>query len=462
MPRANRLSTIPVALGLFLIGCAGESPDLVPARPNFVLLYADDQAWPGLSVQMDESRADSKSDYYQTPNLERLAQRGIVFTRAYAGSPVCSSSRASIQTGLTTARHGLTSIVDSNPQENDAYLLRRTPNKNIDISGFTTLPEALKSIDPSYRTAHFGKWHLESGGPSNNGFDVGDGPTINTEGDVGDPDPKLTFSISQSGVDFMRESADAGQPFFLQLSYYAVHLEMHALDATHEKYRGLPTGDKHANPLYAAMTEDLDTGVGRVLEAVEELGLSGNTYIVYAVDNGAYVNYDQIRVKGEISSCEPLNKGKFWLYEGGIRVPMIVAGPGVAEGAHSRQVVSQTDLYPTLVELAGGAPPPDVDGVDFSSLLERPDGPALERPHGGLYFHYPHYNRQATPHSAIIDGNMKLIKFWEDGAVRLHDLGSDLEEQVDLAADRPEEAASFEVRLDAYLKQADVLYPQPK
>ena len=456
-----RLVTLSV-LVLFLAGCVGDAPDAKPKRPNFILLYADDQGWPGLSVQMDERRADSKSDFYQTPNLERLAERGVVFTRAYSGSSICSASRASVQTGLTTSRHGLTSIVDSNPQEDDSYLLRRTPNKNIDISGFTTLPEALKEVDPSYRTAHFGKWHLESGGPSNNGFDVGDGPTINTEGDVGDPDPKLTFSITKSGIDFMRESVESDEPFFLQLSYYAVHLEMHALDATHEKYKELPAGAKHTNPLYAAMTEDLDTGVGRVLAAVDELGLSDNTYVVYAVDNGAYVNFNEFRVKGEISSCEPLNKGKFWLYEGGIRGPMIVAGPGVARGVHSRQVISQTDLYPSFIELAGGEPPAEIDGVTFTRLLSEPKGPALTRPGDALFFHYPHYNRQTTPQSSIIDGHMKLIKFWEDGALRLYDLDADLEEQIDLAESRPADASALERRLDSYLAQADVLYPQPK
>ena len=147
----------------------------------------------------------------------------------------------------------------------------------------------------------------------------------------------------------MRESTETNRPFFLQLSYYAVHLDMHALDTTHEKYKKLPVGDKHANPLFAAMTEDLDTGIGRVLAAVEERGLTDNTYIVYAVDNGAYVNFDQIRVKGEISSCLPLNKGKFWLYEGGVRVPMIVAGPDIAQGKHSTQVVEQMDLFPTFL-----------------------------------------------------------------------------------------------------------------
>ncbi|MFT5153692.1 MAG: arylsulfatase A, partial [Planctomycetota bacterium] len=344
----------------------------------------------------------------------------------------------------------------------DSHLLQRTPNKCNDISELTTLPEALKLVDASYRTAHFGKWHLHSGGPSRNGFDVSDGPTINTEGDVSDPDPKLTFSISESGIGFMRECAEQERPFFLQLSYYAVHLELHALDATLAKYEALPGGDKHANPLYAAMTEDLDTGVGRVLDAIDKLDLQDNTYVIYASDNGAYVNLNQVRVQGEISSCEPLRNGKFWLYEGGLRVPMIVSGPGIARGAYSRNVVSQTDLYPTFVELAGGKPADTLDGVSIRRLFADPDGPKIERRDDALFFHYPHYNRQATPHSSIVDGDMKLIKFWEDGALQMFDLSVDLEESVNLAEAQSELAASMEARLQRYLEQVDALLPKRK
>jgi arylsulfatase A-like enzyme len=448
-----------VFLALCLAACAADRPpESAPPRPNFILLYADDQGWPGLSVQMDGRRADSKSDFYRTPNLERMAAQGLTFARAYTGGPTCSPSRATLQTGLSTIRHGMTHIAEYKPRPSDRPLAP-LPNKNNDISGFQTLPETLKQIDPAYRTAHFGKWHLLSGGPGQNGYDEHDGSTINTEGDVGGEDPKLTFSISRSGIDFMRRAAEDEAPFLLQLSYYAVHLEMFALESTREKYEGLPPGEKHTNPLYAAMTEDLDTGVGMILDAVQELGLGDNTYIVYTADNGAYVNIDQVRVKGEISNCLPLKKGKFSLYEGGVRVPMIVLGPGVPAGSRYSGPVSQADLYPTFAALAGSSPPKELDGVDITSILRAPEDAPVERT---LFFHYPHYNRQATPHSAVIAGDQKLIRWWEDGSRELYDLGADLEETDNLADAEPERAAELAARLDAYLEQHGALIPQPQ
>lgn len=405
---------------------------------------------------MDGARPDSKSDFYRTPDLERMAARGLTFARAYAGGPTCSPSRATLQTGLSTIRHGMTHIAEYKPRPSDRALAA-LPNKNSDISRFPTLPETLKQIDPAYRAAHFGKWRLLSGGPGANGYDEHDGSTINTEGDVGGDDPKLTFSISRSGVDFMRRAAEDEAPFLLQLSYYAVHLEMFALAPTHEKFKNLSPGEKHTNPLYAAMTEDLDTGVGSILDAVEELGIAGNTYIVYTADNGAYVNVDQIRVKSEISNCLPLKKGKFSLYEGGIRVPMIAVGPGIPAGSRYAGPVSQADLYPTFAALAGGAAPEGLDGLDIAPILHEPERPPMGRT---LFFHYPHYNRQATPHSAVIAGDRKLIRWWQNDTLELYDLRADLGEERNLADDEPDRAAELAQRLDAYLEQHGALIPR--
>ena len=443
-------------------GDAPEPPAESPNRPNFIILYADDQGWPGLSVQMDPARSDSKSDYYRTPNLERMAARGVTFSRAYTGGPTCSPSRATLQTGLTTIRHGMTHIAEYKPRDGDT-LLKALPNKNADVSGFTTLPETLKQIDKAYRTAHFGKWHLLSGGPGENGYDEHDGSTINTEGDVGGDDPKLTFSISRSGVEFMKRAAVADAPFLLQLSYYAVHLEMFALEETHEKYKELPAGERHGNPLYAAMTEDLDSGVGMVLDAVEQLGLGDNTYVMYTVDNGAYVNVDQIRVKGEISSCLPLNKGKFSLYEGGVRVPMIVNGPDVPAAQYATAPVSQADIHPTLAELAGGVAPEGIDGVSMAGPLEKTERPGTR---AGATTLCSSTTRTTTGkrrrHSAVIVGDYKLIHWWEDGTLELFNLADDLEEEKNLASAMPDKASELAGLLDGYLAAHGAADPREK
>ena len=219
-------------------------------------------------------------------------------------------------------------------------------------------------------------------------------------------------------------------------------------------------GDKHANPLYAAMTEDLDTGVGMVLDAIEKLGIAGTTYVVYTADNGPYVNTDENRIKGEISSAAPLNKGKFWVYEGGIRAPFLVKGPGVPAGSVCRRTVTPYDLYPTFCDLAGSKEwPAELDGGSIRPLLQGDDSEEVERPRDFLVFHYPHFNRQATPHTAIIQGDYKLLKYWEDGRLELYNLKEDLGERRNLASDMPERTTALELSMMSYLDETGALIP---
>ncbi|MCT4646677.1 MAG: sulfatase [Carboxylicivirga sp.] len=439
-----------------------NSKNVIQKQPNFIILYADDLGWPGLSVLMDERVPDSKSDYYQTPNLERLANEGVVFSNGYAGSPVCSASRASLLTGMTTAKHGMTALVGWKGQKRDDSNLMGTPGKINDIQPYITLPEQLKKINSQYATAHFGKWHLKSGGPGANGFDENDGSTANREGDVGGDDPKKTFSISGKGIEFMKKSIRNNRPFYLQLSYYAVHLKMKALQKSHEKYKGLEKGSKHANPLYAAMTEDLDSGIGMVLNAVKELGISENTYIIFSSDNGPYVNSDVARNKGEISSALPLSKGKFWVYEGGIRVPFIVSGPNIDHGKISHTTVTQYDLYPTICDLAGGQWPEQLDGGSLRHTLHNDLQREVERPSDYLVWHYPHFNRQATPHTAVISENYKLLHFWEDESIKLFDLEKDPYEKINIANEKPELAQKLLSEMNKYITEVDAVVPKRK
>lgn len=449
-------SSIALAALLLSLGHAAAE------RPNFILLYADDLGWVGTSVRMDDRQDGSKSDYYQTPNLEKMANRGLTHSNAYAASPVCSASRASIQTGMSTAAHGLTALVGWKGNGRESSPLTGVRNKTNDIRPFLTLAERLKQIDDRYATAHFGKWHLESGGPAANGFDESHGSTANEEGDIGGEDPKRTFSISQDGIAFMTESVRQHRPFFLQLSYYAVHLKMQALQTTLAKYDKLPRGRKHTNPLYAAMTEDLDNGLGMVLKAVEELGVGDNTYIVFTSDNGPYVNSDNARIKGEISSAKPLRGGKFWLYEGGIRVPMIVTGPGVRGGQIAHRTVTQYDLYPTFCDLAGGTWPDEIEGGSLrDQWLDGSDLP-VDRPTESLVWHYPHFNRQATPHTAIISGDYKLVKFWEDHTTYLFNVKNDPTEQDNLRSSNTAKVEVLEDKMNQYLAQRQVLMPRAK
>lgn len=443
------------------VGCGLVMPMLLASkRPNFIILYADDLGWPGTSVLMDTRVPDSKSDYYQTPNLERLAANGMTFSNGYAGSPVCSASRASLQVGMSTAAHGLTALTGWKGLTRHEHSIKGCRNKTDDIRPYVTLPEQLKQIDNRYATAHFGKWHLMAGGPEANGFDHSDGNTGNRQGDVGGDDPKLTFGISRQGIRFMKDSAKSNRPFFLQLSYYAVHLEMMALKATMRKYEAIAGGKKHGNPLYAAMTEDLDTGIGMVLEAVRELGIEYETYVVFTSDNGPYVNVDQRRIKGEIGSSLPLRHGKFWVYEGGIRVPMIISGPGIKRGQRSNATVTQYDLYPTFCDLAGGNWPEAIEGGSLKPIWTERKAPRVKRPYDFLIWHYPHFNRQASPHTALISGDHKLIRFWEDDAVFLYDLQNDPTESRNLVDSRAKLTQTLLGKMDAYLAEKEALIPQ--
>ncbi len=253
--------------------------------PSFVFILADDMGWTGLSCPMDDKVPRSKSDFYQTPQIDRLARQGMRFSNAYSPSSMCTPSRAGILTGKSPALLRMTTPGPAKGQPADRKLI---PPQHIDSlpDRETTIAEVLRRR--GYATAHFGKWHLGGGGPGRHGFDQHDGDTDNRgPGLYEDPNPKDIFGVTRRAVAFMDDQVAAGKPFYVQLSHYALHGPSESLDGTKAAYEARPAGTRHDNVEYAAMTRDLDTGVGMVLDRIDRLGIAETTYVVFMSDNGA-------------------------------------------------------------------------------------------------------------------------------------------------------------------------------
>ena len=420
-----------------------------PARPNIILMLADDQGWDGTSVEMAPGVATSKSAVIQTPSLERFAAQGMRFSQAYAPAPVCSPTRIAIQTGMSPAALHWTKAA---PPEEGHKLLEPRLIKQIPAET-TTIGELLRQA--GYTTAHYGKWHIAGGGPERHGYDESDGDTGNEHAfQFTDPNPVDIFGMAEKAEAFMRKSQAAGKPFYVQLSWNALHASQNALRATLAKYARLTGGsadDKRTSQ--AAISEDLDTGVGRVLAAIDRLGLAPNTYVISMSDNGS---------GGGGGRRGGLNGGKGSLWEGGIRVPFIVRGPGVPAGSWCHVPVVGQDLLPTFCAWAGvpaSVLPVGVEGGSIAALLARGGQGQVQRPRDELVFHFPHYQSGQTPHSAIRLGDLKLLWFHEDDSVKLFDLSRDSGEREDLSAARPADAARLKARLESYLAAVHAQMP---
>lgn len=430
----------------------GEIEKPAAQRPNFILILSDDQGWNGTSVPMDKRREDSRSDYHQTPNLERLARSGMRFSNGYAPSCVCAPTRYSIQFGQTPARLQMTHV-GMNTDHIDHNQL--------------TVPKLLKKIDPRYAAAHFGKWHIEAD-PEDLGYDASDGRTRNSHGGMSRDkwivfkvaeDPKLIFSLTRRGMDFMERQTELGRPFYLQISHYATHADIVSRASTLKKYERLARGEVHKIPAFAAMTEDLDTSVGMVLDKLRALGIEESTYILYMSDNGAVPKIPPKPPTYARSCNHPLARGKWDLMEGGIRVPFIISGPGIAPDSQCDVPVAGWDLMPTFFELAGGQTnlPDNLDGGSVTSLLQYRGKGTVERRNQGFVFHFPHRNGSGLKreHSAIRIDRWKLLRFWDNNQRLLFDLEQDIGETNDLAAQRPDKADALEAGLLSYLKQVN-------
>ena len=426
-----------------------------PESPNFVVVYMDDLGWADTSVPMIEGREETRSDFYQTPGLERLAREGMVFSDAYSPAPVCTPSRNAMLHGMTPAR-----------------MLNATLNTERSFQeyrGKVTIPQALKQANADYITAHYGKWHIPAISPEKAGYDVSENMkgTGNGEGDFLDDmktflpedDPQRIFSLTQMSKDFITEQAEAGRPFFLQLSHYSVHIWHDSIRETRDKYRALPRPSKALESDYlrdeeisesaykhnwlincAAMIDDTDRAFIDLLDHLDALGITENTYVIFTSDNG-----------GGLRGNKPLSGAKGDLTEGGIRVPFIIRGPRVPKNAYCSVPTAGWDLLPTYYELAGGVAelPGELDGVSIAEAFYQGDAADIERSGDALIFHFPWYNGE--PESSIRRGDFKLLKNLDTQAVALYKLSDDLSEKHDLKSFYPEMAASLEQQMMEYL-----------
>ncbi len=449
-----------------------------PEKPNIIFILADDLGYADLAC--------FGSSFYETPNLDRLARGGMKFTSAYAACPVCSPTRAALLTGKYPARLHLTDYIGGNRRGKllPADYLNHLPLEEV------TLAEALK--EAGYTTGFFGKWHL--GGPAffpdRQGFDLNIGgcdkgspptyfspykiPTL-VDGPKGE---YLTDRLADEALKFLDTNKD--KPFLLYLSHYAVHNPKQskadlqkkfadkaaALPASKEpKFR--PEGKRQDrriqdDPAYAGMVQSVDESVGRIMEKLDSLKIAERTIIIFTSDNGGLSTSE-----GSPTSHAPLRAGKGWLYEGGIREPFIVKWPGVtAAGSSSDTPIISTDIYPTLLEMAGlpARPAQHLDGLSFAPLLNpttaRQPSPTSQRE--AIFWHYPHYGNQGgTPGGAIRAGDFKLIEFYEEDRVELYNLKDDLIERNDLASKMPEKAADLRARLHAWRKSVDATMTAP-
>ncbi len=422
---------------LALPGLAAGSP---PApKPNFLFILADDLGVHQLGCY--------GSQYYETPSLDRLASQGMKFTRAYAAAPICSPTRASLMTGKYPARVRVTDYIPGSDQWINPKLLPPDWNKGLPTSE-VTIAEALK--EAGYVSGHFGKWHLNvdknyeldrPGDPQSQGFD----DVLNTwkpnEGGNQNPDPKddphNARVITDRAIAFMEQHKD--HPFFCYVSHNSIHRrEMQHPDRI-AKYQKKPATDKVDNrPVLAAMLEFMDNHIGRLLDKVDNLGLTDNTIVVFFGDNGMF---------GVPETLKPLRGAKGYLYEAGIREPLLVRWPGkVKAGSTCGVPVISNDFFPTFLAVAGQpANAHNLDGVSFLPLLTQTASINRE----ALYFHYPHYSPQGgRPSGAIIAGRYKLIAWYEKevdasnplDAVELFDLEKDIGEQHNLVKTMPDKA----------------------
>jgi arylsulfatase A-like enzyme len=391
---------------------------------------------------MDDRNPESKGSGIKTPNLERLASAGMRFSDGYAASPRCTPSRAALFTGRSPAALHMTFIGDGkgrNDAENKTKVL--PPHALLELpEAEITIVELLKR--EGYATAHFGKWHVGRVDPARHGFDESDGPTGNGGPDnVANPNPKQALAMTAHGIEFMERQVKGGRSFYLQLSHYPSQEEKGGGG-------GRDRGTEHMNEEMSVV----DKTLGQVLAAVERLELKEKTYILYTTDHGTP------------GPNPPLTGGKGTVWEGGLRVPFIVSGPGVKLGACSHARVSATDLVPTFAELAGIKEPlpKGLEGGSFVSLLMNGGNGTVERSRAEFVVHFPHYDKDRIgPASSIILGDYKLIRVYESNAQYLFDVAKDIGERNDLAKQMPDKLSELNHRLTEYLKAVNAQMPSP-
>jgi arylsulfatase A-like enzyme len=439
-------------------GRPAGAPAPQAARPNFVFIQAEAQGWSSTSVDMDGAPPSHAKPAGLTPNLERLAAEGTRMSDFYVSAPRCTPSRASWVTGIGPAKLRMTYQNEpGGAKAEERYKLMKMipPTPDTDLpDGVRTTGAVLKDL--GYASAHFGKWHVGRKAPSAVGFDLCDGNNSNQGPERGtEPNPKQATEITDRGIAFMREQVKAGKPFYLQLSHYGFGSEEEATPEALAAAKALVPGVS-GKPMGAiAGARDVDTQLGRVLAAIKELGIADRTYVFYSADHGA-----QGGGGSRVQANPPLSGGKGSVSEGGIRVPFIVAGPGIPAGKVVAARGVNMDLLPTMLDLAGAAPAkpadPDAQGVmEGGSLVPALKSGAAEvaRPHEGIVIHFPHYDlNNGGPASAMYLGKWKLVRNYDTGKVALYDIAVDRAESKDLAAEQAAVVKDLEGRMDGYLK----------
>ena len=430
-------------------------------KPNIVFFLADDLGWTDLGFM--------GSDYYESPNLDALAQNSLSFTQAYSAAPNSAPSRACLMTGKYTPRHGVYTVESSERGDRTQRKLIPIPN-TIDVRGdFVTMSEMLSRN--GYSCGHVGKWHLgldgEGTGPLDQGFisnvagcrvghpfsyfypygnKKGCHEDLVADGHAGE---YLTDRLTDEGIKFIREHKD--EPFFLYMSQHAVHTPLQAPPELLEKYKVKPKGKRHNNPAYAAIIENMDANLGKMLAALDEMGLSKNTLFVFFSDNGGLE---------PVTDNWPLQGGKGMAYEGGTRVPLLIRWPGHVEPGVTDALVCGLDFYPTFAKVAGENPAKDLDGEDIFEIV---DGKKRD-----IFWHFPAYLQgtikggpkfRATPYSSVRSGDWKLIYFYEDDSAELYNIAEDISEAHNLILQEPQIAKKLRKKLFKWIKKTRAPIP---
>lgn len=451
-------------------------------RPNFVFILVDDLGKMDLGVE--------GSDFYETPNIDALAKRSLRFDRGYSSCQVCSPSRVAIQTGKSPARTGVTdwiSGVGSNqPQKwnRNTKLLPAQYSPELALEE-VTIAEALQSA--GYSTFFAGKWHLgEDGfGPEKQGYEVNKGggpygtppggyhsPYRNPKLSDDEPGAELPIRLGNETAEFIRAKAKTKAPFFAMLSFYSVHGPIQCSKARFEKFQakaeamGLTKRTQprfifdrvrevrqvQDHPIYAGMMAAMDDAVGTVLDAIDDADVRDNTVVIFTSDNGGVSSGD-----GYATSALPMRGGKGRQWEGGIRQPYYIYWPKVTSGGTTDVMATGTDFYPTILEIAElpAMPKQHQDGVSLVPALKGESMPSRS-----LFWHYPHYGNQGgEPAAMVIDGDWKLIHYFEDSRNELYDISKDIGEQQDLAASNSDKVESLMQQLRAFWKETDAKMP---
>ena len=435
--------------------------------PNFVIFYVDDLGWADTSVRMMADEPLSASDFYQTPALERLAKRGMRFSSGYAPTPTCTGSRISIQFGMTSARLQYRNVFDvlSKKQRPDGW------DDEVSMAGI------LKASGKGYVTAHFGKG-MGVRRMDHAGYDVTDefdkGPNGNGHGSyidvrakvrIPDDNPKRIVDLTHRSIEFVKKNAGK-RPFYLMVSHYAVHVPHQASPEAIERCRRrwVAAGNPDLRPTdkeykkhflqwqYAAMIEETDVSLSAILDVLKDSKELDNTYVIFTSDNGGGVGR---RDEAGDRFQGPLQEGKRSTFEGGLRVPFVVSGPGINPGSQCDVPVVQWDLLPTLNDLSGSSLslPEGVDGGSLRDVFERGNDGSVTRNAPGLVFHYTcHFH---PPISVIRIGDYKLMRHLNSGEVKLFNVATDYAERKDLANQSPERVRQMDQILRQYVSYVD-------